>query len=371
MDDNSWLVLQNQAPEFCLPSALAARDAFHARDCGWVEQMRPFIRQFSSIGGLVLDPFCGFGTTLLAAHLEGRRGMGVELEAARAEIARERMTHAGANDQRVLTGDILEIAPSFPEAELILTNLPYFGCRWPGETATEQQLYSANTYGEFLEKIHLTFKALKPVLRQDGFIIVMVQNLRIEDKLIPFAWDTARLLSERYELLDERILIYDRQRNLMEPMSARSNRAHEYALIARNRPKPIDLGDTLRCLKELAGDYPEFVVYGSFAQWLCDPAVSRLPSDADLLVPCDPQHLTKLVRWFEQRGFRVTRWGAPLGSASASIAMEQAHYFRAERIRADGSLCLIDLCFEDARYSFASAWEEARLIDGLRVNTVE
>ncbi len=367
MDNNSWLRLQTQDPAFLLPPDLAQRDPFQARDCGWIEQMLPFIQHFCAPGQLLLDPFCGFGSTLVAAHLAGRRGIGVEVEQARAEIAAERLSRLGACDQKVLTGNVTGLAASLPEVQLILTNLPYFGCRWPGDKAAESQFYNASTYSAFLENIRQTFMALKLVLSQGGFLIVMVQNLQLGKHFVPLAWDTARLLSERYELLDERILVYERPRQPLAPHSVGSNRAHEYVLVARKHPKPIDLEETVACLKALAADFPDFVVYGSFANWLRDRTTSRLPSDADLLVPYDPARLTALTGWFEQHGFRLTRWSAPLHSALASVAMDRAHYFRAERLRSDGSLCLIDLCFEDDRYCFEDAQGQAQWIDGLAV----
>lgn len=53
--------------------------------------MRWLVRLVTPPGGLVLDPFAGSGTTLLAARLEGRRAFGVELEAAHVEIAERRL----------------------------------------------------------------------------------------------------------------------------------------------------------------------------------------------------------------------------------------------------------------------------------------
>ncbi|MGO4776342.1 DNA methyltransferase, partial [Lysobacter sp. 2RAB21] len=95
MDSRSWLLLQPDPPEHDLPADLRARDRFGGRDCGWVAQMRPFVRHFSQPGQCVFDPFCGFGTTLLAAALEGRAGCGIEIDAARAELARERLRRHG------------------------------------------------------------------------------------------------------------------------------------------------------------------------------------------------------------------------------------------------------------------------------------
>ncbi len=42
-------------------------------------------------GGLVLDPFAGAGTTLLAARRHGRRAIGVELSAKSCAVAAERL----------------------------------------------------------------------------------------------------------------------------------------------------------------------------------------------------------------------------------------------------------------------------------------
>lgn len=46
-----------------------------------VEVLKPLIRAFSSRGDLVLDPFCGSGSTLIAARDLGRKYVGFELDA--------------------------------------------------------------------------------------------------------------------------------------------------------------------------------------------------------------------------------------------------------------------------------------------------
>jgi len=46
-----------------------------------VDEVRPLIRSLTTPGGLVLDPFAGSGAFLWAAYLEGRRGLGFEIDA--------------------------------------------------------------------------------------------------------------------------------------------------------------------------------------------------------------------------------------------------------------------------------------------------
>jgi site-specific DNA-methyltransferase (adenine-specific) len=55
--------------------------------------MRWLVRLVCAPGGLVLDPFCGSGTTGCAAALERRRFLGIEREPDYAEIARARIAH--------------------------------------------------------------------------------------------------------------------------------------------------------------------------------------------------------------------------------------------------------------------------------------
>ena len=57
-----------------------------------VRVIEPLIQSFSKPGDLVLDPFSGSGTTAVAALLNNRHYIGIELEQQYCDIARERLT---------------------------------------------------------------------------------------------------------------------------------------------------------------------------------------------------------------------------------------------------------------------------------------
>lgn len=55
--------------------------------CGIVE---PFIKVLTPVGGRILDPFSGSGTTALVAHSLGRHGVGMDLRESQKELAEKR-----------------------------------------------------------------------------------------------------------------------------------------------------------------------------------------------------------------------------------------------------------------------------------------
>lgn len=65
-----------------------------AKPLGIVSQ---FVRWFTPHGGIVLDPFAGSGTTLVAAVAEGRRAVGVEIDRTYCDLAVSRLAQ-GALD---------------------------------------------------------------------------------------------------------------------------------------------------------------------------------------------------------------------------------------------------------------------------------
>jgi site-specific DNA-methyltransferase (adenine-specific) len=59
-----------------------------------IKVLQPLIEAFCPAHGLVLDPFCGSGSTLVAAQAAGRAYAGIELDAQHCETARMRVACA-------------------------------------------------------------------------------------------------------------------------------------------------------------------------------------------------------------------------------------------------------------------------------------
>lgn len=65
-----------------------------------VNKLAGLIQMMSQPGDTIFDPFCGSGSTGLAAVLMGRHFVGVELMEDRAEDARQRFVKIGAQETR-------------------------------------------------------------------------------------------------------------------------------------------------------------------------------------------------------------------------------------------------------------------------------
>jgi len=59
-----------------------------------VELPRRCVKLFSYVGDVVLDPFCGSGTTMIAALTNNRRGIGIDVDKKYCNLAKKRITES-------------------------------------------------------------------------------------------------------------------------------------------------------------------------------------------------------------------------------------------------------------------------------------
>ncbi|MDX6738143.1 TRM11 family SAM-dependent methyltransferase [Actinocorallia sp. A-T 12471] len=105
---------------------------------------RAVIGAYTEPGGLVVDPMCGIGTTLVEAVHLGRDAVGMEYEADFANLSVRNLLHAAAQGAsgkpRVVCGDARNIAAVCSDlhgkAALVLTSPPY-GASTHGQVRSE------------------------------------------------------------------------------------------------------------------------------------------------------------------------------------------------------------------------------------------
>jgi len=209
-----------------------------------------FIRFFTKEGQVVLDPFAGIGSTLVACDRTGRKGIGIELSKKYAKIAKMR------TKQEVIVGDARDISKmKLPAIDYSITSPPYWNIlhrstgnfkerreknNYDTKYSEEQtDLGNIDNYDTFIEEIFNIYKQIYAILKNKGYITVIIKNVKKQGKLYPLAWDLAKKLGELYVLKDEKIWIQDKVRLAPYgyPYGWVSNIIHHYCLVLQKDEK--------------------------------------------------------------------------------------------------------------------------------------
>ncbi len=212
------------------------------------------VRRLASIytfpGDLILDPFAGSGSTLLAAVDEGRRAVGMDISQEYVDICRSRL---GDRPGKIVCGDARDLGQhvSPGSVDLCVTSPPYWNILSRKRSADGKQirdyeqevgnLGGVASYRGFLEQLRDVFSCVFTALRPGCRLAVVVMDIRRGPIFYPLHMDLSlELLSLGFELED--IIIWDRRseynnlRPLGYPYVFRVNKVHEYVMLFRRPP---------------------------------------------------------------------------------------------------------------------------------------
>lgn len=169
---------------------------------------RIVIEEYTVPGQLVLDPFAGFGTTLVVAERLGRRGVGVELISDRAELVRGRVGEL----VEVINGDARDVGRlvSGP-VDLCLTSPPYMPAVGHPENPLNAYETDDGHYPTYLRELGDVFGQVAGLVRPGGHVVINVANMIDDDVVTPLAWDVAREVSAHLTFVGETFLCWDQQ----------------------------------------------------------------------------------------------------------------------------------------------------------------
>jgi DNA modification methylase len=227
-----------------------------------------FITFFTKPGELVVDPFLGSGSTLIAAKQSNRKAIGIELAEKYVEISRDRLNKTKIpsyspmyntdleNYWKVVHGNSLKITDlwqknNFPKIDFVITSPPYWsqldrneirqkdrkkkGLDTKYSTVNPDDLGNVKNYEEFLKQQKLVFDQIYNLVKPNGYMVVITNNIFTSGRLYPLAYDTATSLVDTWTLKDEKIWLQDDKRLIALGVNNAwvGNRCHQFCLIFR------------------------------------------------------------------------------------------------------------------------------------------
>jgi len=185
------------------------------------ELARRIIAEYAAPGGLVVDPMCGIGTTLVEATSLGRRSIGVELEGRWAEVARENLALAlppqRAGRGEVRTGDARRLPELLADlagtVDLVATSPPYACtpgmidkaawrhggrlCRRDTQNYSADRANLGHARGQaYLAEMAAVYAGCFQVLRPGGLLVTVTRNLRRQGRVFDLAAATVTLAEQ-------------------------------------------------------------------------------------------------------------------------------------------------------------------------------
>jgi DNA modification methylase len=211
----------------------------------------------------ILDPFCGSGSTIVAAERLGKTGIGIELSPEYVQISRDRLASLRGADtlfvesetrSLIHEGSVLDL-PRFvgPDSiDLCITSPPYWDILNQKRTADYKQvrhygnldgdLGTVGDYDRFLEALKAVFSDVFTTLKPGAYCCIIVMDLRKKNRFFPFHSDLAARLTDVGYIFDD-LIIWNRQseynnlRPLGYPSVFRVNKVHEFVVLMQ---KPRD-----------------------------------------------------------------------------------------------------------------------------------
>jgi DNA modification methylase len=180
---------------------------FHHEDVRASENMlEHFIKEYTTEGQAVFDPFAGFGTTLLVAEELGRAGYGIEYSRPKAEYSRGLLAHP----ERLIEGDSRHLLEyDLPTFDLCLTSPPYTN-ESDSENPFVDYRQKGFDYPSYLKEMGNIFSQVAQKLTPAGHVVIEAANLKKQGHVTTLAWDITREVSKILHFEGETMIGWDK-----------------------------------------------------------------------------------------------------------------------------------------------------------------
>ncbi len=221
-----------------------------------------FIRFFTKEGDWVIDPFLGTGSTAVACIESNRNCIGVELLKKYFDVSKKRVD--GLISESLFKPEVslfnynslgLKNLPIEENTiQYCITSPPYWNqlernsirqkdrkeknldTKYSGK---ESDLGNCVDYDDFIEKVCKVFDQVFDLIKVNGYLTIIINNIYFQSRLYPLAFDLAVALTKResksWIMKDEKIWLQDDKPLIALGVNSAwvGNRHHQYCLIFR------------------------------------------------------------------------------------------------------------------------------------------
>ena len=190
--------------KFRHPKELPA--AYKADDVRYPESLvERFLVEFTREVDTVLDPFAGYGTTLIVAERLGRVPFGVELDEVKVQYVRRMLGWP----ESLIQGDARNLASlDLPAIDFSMTSPPYMN-KGDREDPFSAYREKGKGYAAYLQDIRSIYAQLRTLMKPAGRVVLEVANLKLEGQVTTLAWDVAAEVSKVLHFEGEVVVCWD------------------------------------------------------------------------------------------------------------------------------------------------------------------
>jgi len=217
LDGRSWLLLTKSF--WTSESSPEDKAAYKHPAPFMIKDIEKLISLFTKSGMTVLDPFAGSGTTLIAAHKLGRKGIGIDLSEEYHQLYLERLTGGDDYDEcKYIVGDSFEVLNNFETVDYIVTSPPYHNILRNNSKGTrnnsgknyrmsardgveyyseeENDLGNYDKYEDFILALKAIMAKTYQCLRNKKYATIIISDFTVDRKEICVQADIVRMMQE-------------------------------------------------------------------------------------------------------------------------------------------------------------------------------
>lgn len=169
---------------------------------------RNLILKYTKENDIVLDPFCGSGTTMIECKLLDRKGIGIDINENALKLAKNRLdfNYKCVYEPKLIKADSTNLKNIIPDSKIdfIFAHPPYADIIKYSKNIKED--ISRLNLQEFLNQINLFSKECFRILKKDRICSILIGDIRKNRNVIPLGFYVMNIFIQTGFILKEIII---------------------------------------------------------------------------------------------------------------------------------------------------------------------